>query len=114
MMSAHTPGPWAAKMDFANWNKFLIRPSTFGQQGRTYGYKPLAVVELDKRMTNASAEANARLIAAAPDLLEALHTARSVIVFQRDVVEGGKNAKSWSGPLEAIDAAITKAESGAA
>lgn len=30
--------------------------------------------------------------------------------FQRDIVEGGANAKSWSGPLEAIDAAITKAE----
>ena len=72
-MSGHTPGPWAATRDTENSSKFFIKPSTFWQRGRTFGYKPLAVVDLDKRMAaSSSAAANARLIAAAPDLLEAL------------------------------------------
>ena len=44
------------------------------------------------------------------ELLEALYTSRSVILFHRDIVEGGANAKFWSGPLEAIEAAIAKRE----
>jgi hypothetical protein len=100
--AAHTPGPWAATHDTENSYKFFIRPSTFGQQGRTFGYKPLAVVELDKRMTaNSSAAANATLIAAAPDLLEALKLLQSAVT-SRGLI---KTVQA----LSAASAAIAKA-----
>ena len=60
-MSKHTQGPWI------NFNG-QIRPAN--GTGRSGGYAPLAKIHGDKRTTNNEINAaNARLIAAAPDLL---------------------------------------------
>lgn len=70
-MASHTPGPWRADTDVHGRKDIVayIRP-------RESGFLA-AVVErndlMDKTM-GGSSEANARLIAAAPELLEALQT----------------------------------------
>lgn len=66
-MSSHTPGPWEVRIE-RGIN--CIRPSNLDQIGYTGGYAPIAKVCGDKRLKKK--EADARLIAAAPDLLEAL------------------------------------------
>jgi len=64
-MSKHTPGPWYSLKDTLHEGQYFVRV-------QTYGYAPLATVRGDKRSTLKQSEANARLISAAPDLLEAL------------------------------------------
>jgi len=61
-MSTHTPGPWY--VNAAN-KGFVVR-------AQSSGYAPLAKVIGDKRGTIHQAHANARLMAAAPDLRDAL------------------------------------------
>lgn len=70
MITNFTPGPWWLSMDGGQDNKkFAIR----SQECRTFGYAPIATVRGDLRVVSAvQREANARLIAAAPDLIAAL------------------------------------------
>lgn len=63
-MNKHTPGPWFA---VADKGQTIIRTSR-----SSAAFSPLAIVKGDKRDTLKDQEANARLMAAAPDLLEAL------------------------------------------
>jgi hypothetical protein len=58
-MTKHTPGPWQAKAGLSRWNV-----TTTGQP-RTFN---IAAINTDRP----EQAANARLIAAAPELLEAL------------------------------------------
>jgi len=60
----HTPGPW--RHHVGNHGEYLV-------SCESGGYAPLARVKGDKRSTLKSAHANARMIAAAPELLEALY-----------------------------------------
>ena len=60
----HTPGPWRCHK--GNHGEFLVSCESFG-------FAPIARVKGDKRSTLKDAEANARLISAAPDLLTALY-----------------------------------------
>src|SRR5262245_10338777 len=60
----HTPGPWT--IETRDVPGFTIEPP-LGCNGL-----PVAIVP-ENRRGNAKAEANARLIAAAPDMLAALH-----------------------------------------
>jgi len=71
-MSKHTPGPWHFRVDPIHQGQYFIRV-------QSYGFAPLATVRGDKRSTLKDSEANARLIAAAPDLLEALKMAVSAL-----------------------------------
>jgi hypothetical protein len=59
-----TPGPWFARP--------AIRSGEFNVTAQSGGFAPLAKVKGDKRGTSADALHNARLMAAAPDLLAAL------------------------------------------
>ena len=59
-----TPGPWFARP--------AIRNGEFNVTAQSGGFAPLAKVKGDKRGTSADALHNARLMAAAPDLLAAL------------------------------------------
>lgn len=72
-MSRHTPGPWKYHLGRGSKPRFHIQT--------TGGYQIASTVELKTRHTvkrvqefeeNASIEANAKLIAAAPELLKAL------------------------------------------
>lgn len=59
-----TPGPWFARP--------AIRSGEFNVTAQSGGFAPLAKVKGDKRGTLDDALHNARLMAAAPDLLAAL------------------------------------------
>ena len=58
-MSAHTPGPWNVKADQSEANHFAVVLPKGGLQG-------------DAIIAHCRCEANARLMAAAPDLLNVL------------------------------------------
>lgn len=82
-MSKHTPGPWQAD------------PST----GVVFDQVGLAV-QTGGRCCSEESQANAQLIAAAPELLEALKNARALL--------RGEMGQGFD--VEMIDAAIAKAE----
>jgi hypothetical protein len=108
-MSKHTPGPW--KIVGANgarkFNKFSIRPVTSKIEGVLL---PLAYVcRFDgEEFGMGCGEANATLIAAAPDLLEALQKLLSYGTF-----DDYPNTNEWYAVRDAR-AAIAKAIGGAA
>lgn len=88
----HTPGPWYFGIPSGTGNPFV-------QRGRSGGF---TVVAFDVE----SAIADARLIAAAPELLEALKSAREELeqIAMAEIGEPYNNLQ--------INAAITKAEGG--
>ncbi len=103
-MSAHTPGPWkAVALDTgariqSDETNFKGRPVAWVGPNDTIQLPGGKVME---RM-DAEAKANARLIAAAPDLLEAL----------RNILEIGKRDTSnpkYDGYFEAARAVLAKA-----
>lgn len=92
-MSAHTPGPWddCAPGDYSDFNGHsIVILSAVSHR--------VAVVQGDDK----EAIANARLIAAAPGLLEAL----KAIIEEQDQNEGYCTCKTY----DAARAAIAKAE----
>ena len=113
MSAKHTPGPW------------VVRQSSCGSVGTdsmlialTYGDDPDC--KADDRM-----RANARLIAAAPELLEALRVARDCVSTDRQALadshtgpdgldeDGAAGVAEYDRALAVIDSAIAKAEGGA-
>jgi hypothetical protein len=96
----HTPGPWKTIERLTaseNSRGLAIRGGNRKLIGEVY--------PLDSDIT-LEAKANARLIAAAPELLDALRTARKVLT-----VACGTEAPYIRVALSSIDAAIAKAES---
>lgn len=92
-MSAHTPGPWL-------------------RDGATVYTVPgslKVIAEIRKhyraRSMDEEATANARLVTAAPDLLDALRDAQSLIRSHVETV----SAETRKAVLDRIDAALTKA-----
>ena len=104
MTTQCTPGPWKIRKAFADDDGYEIFP--------TRGKKPsfgqwAAIATVDGLVSKGeSARKNARLIAAAPDLLEALRTAR-------DHIDMGALEISHCKDAERIRAAIAKATGGA-
>lgn len=86
-MSKHTPGPWRTTRFTGNKSWTIQRSDT---------HEALASVR--------TGEANARLIAAAPEMLEALKEARGWIELAEDM------CRDTSAALSKIDALIAKAE----
>lgn len=81
-MSKHTPGPWAIKpmIDEDQVGIFSGPGASRGDWGGGYaGGSPRYVAVADKRDTPAETLANARLIAAAPELLAALVSAKEAL-----------------------------------
>ncbi len=92
--ASHTPGPWVVNDRFyvctaAPTPEFIADCATDSSVEREYAID----------------EANARLIAASPDMLDALYLARS---FAEEAIHGDRR---WHAEVSAaIDAAIAKAE----
>ena len=98
MTTQHTPGPWT------------VEGHTVNARGVAYGFANSTASAHELR-------ANARLIAAAPDMLAALHSAATVFEFLRHCqLTVGDRALLGSAPvMSAQDAcyeAINKAEEG--
>ena len=113
MSAAHTPGPWAVhpaypwiikqdlKVPFADIEDGLTVCNTTGLDGS--GFFP----------SSEEGRANARLIAAAPELLEALEEARAGLLWYQDRNPGQRDG-SDDEAMARIDAAIAKATGSAA
>jgi len=94
MKYKHTPGPWQMRA--------AIKPDEFDirDENSSGGYAPIAKVKGDKRSTIEQAAANARLIAAAPELLDALMT------FPQSIAWTDQELWDWSAKaLAAIEKA---------
>ena len=89
----HTPGPWAIR-------ESATHVTVSGADGETLFHD-------DKKCPRVVEDA--RLIAAAPELLEALQTCIGVMKLQRDVIERGAHASAWALPIATAEAAIRKA-----
>lgn len=73
MEKKHTPGPWQLKVaEFGGPHEVSFAPKSYGRIASVFtpGFQ-----NLPEAPTTQECEANARLIAAAPDLLEALEAA---------------------------------------
>lgn len=101
----HTPGPWKAEQAIGTWKGHRVyggldtRERFDAMSGRKMRPEPLLIARVDYR-EDYDSEANARLIAAAPDLLEA---AKLALFFA--------NKKGQSELVLRLRAAIAKAES---
>lgn len=104
MKPLHTPGPWAAidkGARYAPWASICVRPMVLGRATTATIAKVIKHGD-DKRATEED-KANAALIAAAPDLFQALH---ELVIY----VEHGNVSDFGRKKLEAAKAAIDKAE----
>ena len=101
-MNKHTPGPWFA---VADKGQTIIRTSR-----SSAAFSPLAIVKGDKRDTIKDQEANARLIAAAPDLLEAAQLALQIAEsWIHDQLDGTSSIDGALLHLDPVRAAIARA-----
>jgi hypothetical protein len=99
---AHTPGPWMLHSEGS-------MRACDGRHQSHEGCRTLAEAEI-VGIPRSEAEANARLIAAAPELLAALHQAVAIIRVFVDVDDTRWSHLRDAAELQAIEAAIAKAE----
>ena len=108
MNITHTPGPWIAQKDIrhsANTGSLPSGPLWWAVYGRS---RILKMEEPAPWLSEGEQEANARLVAAAPDLLAALQNARNVLAA---LATGQlKSIDRDSSALGQARAAIAKAE----
>lgn len=103
MSSGHTPGPWSArKADEEDRTRWIVCVD---------GPKPFWVATIENGAPGDTLEteaANARLIAAAPELLKAAKAAREVLTVMFRARKDGPGRQAY----EKLGAAIAKAEEG--
>ncbi len=110
-MTKHTPGPWAAHYD-NRWGKWSVRSANAADLAEAPIYYELAEgigghVRGKSFNDYSEVEANARLIAAAPDLLDALERLKIEVVLSdvdMDYIE-----QHFRPHLNKAEAAIAKA-----
>ena len=90
----HTPGPWTVRDDKAAW--------------AIIGSEPSWVTEVNKNRHNA--DANAALIASAPDLLAALEGSRQYVIAWRYEYASKPQDEHNNSQRDLIDASIRKIE----
>jgi len=101
-MTTHTPGPWEInEHNESEWQ--IVRRHFSGRQPE--------IATLD--YTGGNAEANARLIAAAPAMLEALKAMQGQILFNKhQQPRKAANTDDLYGWLQLVNAAIAAATGG--
>ncbi len=117
-MSEHTPGPWEMGVKCDEHSSYFdcdinIYPPK-AKDGEYQYSGPIAVVAVNSDVD----DANARLIAAAPEMLEALRELLTdMVIAQGNMRNAAKRDSSWEGCAEAIQprvdaarAAIAKAK----
>lgn len=96
--TTHTPGPWEVRD---------LTPAFPDCLDITHNGITLATI---KREGIFSEDENARLIAAAPDLLEAAHDARKRLARCLKLSDDVRDKDNIKAHIDELDAAITKAE----
>ena len=101
-MTKHTPGPWRLVHHGPQW-------SVCDTQGAAPNDGDHFIADLYRGLPRdaETVEANARLIAAAPEMLAALRLAHEAI-NPADRVDGGISLQEWSGRLNAASAVISQ------
>lgn len=99
--AGHTPGPWEVRPDEDGRGYFRIRGTRLARLFK------VANVLFGSAFDRAEALANARLIAASPELLEALEDILSEYV--RDIADAGDEDPEEKAIVKFARAAITKA-----
>jgi len=105
MNTQHTPGPWAVIPQGAHTNDIATVYNT------TKGWVSICAPAWVNFGDQKVAMANANLIAAAPDLLAIAKGSRHLA---QEKLNSGYDTEYWQQILSEIDAAIAKAEGGAA
>lgn len=100
----HTPGPWTFDDKYSTTDTFFIT----GPKHQNVVEIHRTIEELSDFGSDAEDRANARLIAAAPDLLEACQNARNVLAAI--AVGDLKEVRANSPALQMLRNAIAKAE----
>ena len=109
-MSKHTPGPWWPNMNsVGGWEVRTRRDKDEGDPRANYGCDYGAGIcgsigDHTESRTSGNEEANAHLIAAAPDLLEALDIIVCNAVLQPDAAMSGAT-DCYAVPIDDIEAA---------
>lgn len=98
MKTTHTPGPWAT---IDGDGEYIIK--TIAPAGRN-GYT-IADVFSHFEATNPEAEANARLIASAPELLEALQECVKALELEHEIALSLTQSRAVSKAKQAINKA---------
>ena len=102
----HTPGPWAVLPEEADKAYIRIRGTRLGGKYKVANV-PLPSHDTAPDWDVEESRSNARLIAAAPELLEALREARHVLSdLPSTAITGTRTRAAW----ERATAAIAKAE----
>ena len=110
-MATHTPGPWKVTEEYVPSTGPHVyveaEPDSFGSA--------VTIAEVIEDPFKNTQPANARLIAAAPELLAALQTAQRTIRTWHGMGMGAHEAQAWalyqaSPEMQQITAAIAKAE----
>lgn len=116
-MSKHTPGPWY-------WDSDPIKGDPLSRVRYRVAARGRTITQCYYSSGDEASEWDTRLIAAAPDLLEALRIAREIVVTERDAAHQGvvnpstgviddSDDADWVAEydraLAQIDAAIAKA-----
>ena len=102
----HTPGPWSVRIDRDKYDSSRDVIRVRAEEDRNHPQGPLTVSRINQYLADESV-ANARLIAAAPDLLEALR----VMLRSFETGEHYETRNPYCRPyVQAARAAIAKAE----
>ena len=112
-----TPGPWVVSGKIHNYGSIVCPASQTDRPlgasadtercKRDYMHQIAAVNKHSCHFSSDESKANAYLIAAAPELYEAL---KNVYILPRPWVLGDISWERWNGIFEQIDAALAKAE----
>ncbi len=110
---AHTPGPW--HRDRESGVRCDVRSESGRKIALCWGLSTSRAAQANSASYRAECDANARLIAAAPELLEALRQLEMAVLHNGDWDDGcfyhnGTSAPELQRPLDDARAAIAKVE----
>ena len=110
---AFTPGPWVAKESEHGEYPHVYRPERIDKEGLKYWAESICLVYAndadDDRVHHPIASANARLIAAAPELLAALQQ----LLDEQEDAPLERRRTEWAEACARARRAIAQAEGGA-
>lgn len=109
MSAKHTPGPWGVRKGFSS-GTYEIYPKRPGEKVSFRGARWAEIATVEGASKGESARANANLMAAAPDMLEALES----ITLAMNKMSDDTDVFTLLQEIKAAQYAISKAKGGAA